>query len=633
MIPYQFIKRIRIIFAFVLIFLVALAGKITYNSIIINSMLTNKAENLWNRSFPIMGERGFILDSNCNPLTMNEPTVSIYAIPHQIVDKEETSRKLSSVLSLDEKYILSRITKRSSNVSFHPYGKKINNDLAKRISEMNLKGIYLVNDNLRVYPYKEYIAPLLGFVGIDNDGFAGLEYYYNDYLKGKNGSLEYMMDAKGGLLKNQNYSIIPPSRGLDLKLSLDINLQNILEREMQNALMKYNPKEIVGIIMNPNNGEILSIGNRPTYDNNKYKEYPQEIYNHILPVYNTFEPGSTFKAMTFAAALNEKKINMFKDTYYDKGYEIVSGRRIKSWKKGGHGLQTYLQVLENSSNPGFVSISRKLGPTKMYEYVQKFGFLEKSGVDIQGENQGIFFHKDNFHELECATTSFGQSISINAVQLVSAFSSTINGGYLYTPHVGKALLNSFGETVYEFKYEPKRQVISEETSSLMRYALESVVANGSGKKAFIDGYRVGGKTGTAQIVEDGKYLDGRYLLSFIAGAPMNDPKIVVYFSMKEPKNCIQYGGTTIGPIIKTILEDSLIYLNVKKDFNNQINKKMTWMDENMINVPNYIGLPRKKVSSFHFKFEFIGEGDTVIDQLPRVGEIIPQGSTIMLQMG
>ena len=199
MIPYQFIKRIRIIFAFVLIFLIALAGKITYNSIIINSMLTNKAENLWNRSFPIMGERGFILDSNCNPLTMNEPTVSIYAIPHQIVDKEETSRKLSSVLSLDEKYILSRITKRSSNVSFHPYGKKIDNDLAKKISEMNLKGIYLVNDNLRVYPYKEYIAPLLGFVGIDNDGFAGLEYYYNDYLKGKNGSLEYMMDAKGGL--------------------------------------------------------------------------------------------------------------------------------------------------------------------------------------------------------------------------------------------------------------------------------------------------------------------------------------------------------------------------------------------------------------------------------------------------
>lgn len=596
-------------------------------------MLTNKAEALWNRSFPIMGERGFIYDCNNNLLVNNEPTVSIYAIPNQVKDKESTSRTLANILSINYDYIYKRINQRKSNVSFHPYGKKIDNDIAKKIKQANLEGVYLVNDNLRIYPYKEYIAPLLGFVGIDNDGFAGLEYYYNDYLKGKNGSLEYMMDAKGGLLKNTNYTLIPPSRGLDLRLTLDINIQNILEREMQNAYIKYNPKEIVGIVMNPNNGEILAIGNRPTYDNNKYKEYDEKVYNHILPVFNTFEPGSTFKAMTFAAAINENKINIFKDTYYDRGYEIVSGRRIKSWKKGGHGLQTYLQVLENSSNPGFVSISRKLGPSKMYEYVQKFGFLEKSGVDIQGENKGIFFLRENFHELECATTSFGQSISVNAIQLVSAFSAVINGGILYRPHVGKELLNSFGEVVYEFPIERRRQVIKKETSDLMRYALECVVANGSGKRAYIDGYRVGGKTGTAQIVEDGKYLDGRYLLSFIAGAPMSNPQIVVYFSMKEPHNCIQYGGTTVGPIIKTIMEDSLIYLGIKKDYENGLPKKMTWMDENMISVPNFIGQAKKKARSIYFLFEFVGEGDTIIDQLPRYGEIVPSGSTIYLQLG
>ena len=633
MLPGLFSKRLKIVMIIVLICITSICFKLSFNTIFMYSELKESAEELWNRSFPIVAQRGVIMDKNNNVLVDNEPTISIYAVPNQIKDKKYTSKVLATHIDMNEEDIYNRISKKASSVSFHPSGRKISYEDSSKISKENLEGIYLIQDTLRTYPYNEYMASLLGFVGIDNIGFAGIESYYNSFLSGKNGSLSYMMDAKGGLFSNKYYTLESPVSGLNLKLTLDINIQNILERELSNAYLEYSASEVMGIIMNPNNGEILAIGNRPSYNNNSYQDYPSDIYNRLLPVYNSFEPGSTFKAMTFAAALNEGLIDMHKDTYYDKGYEIVSGQRIKSWKKGGHGLQTYLEVLQNSSNPGFVNISRKLGEEKMYEYVKNFGFLEKTGVDIQGENKGIFFSKDNFHELECATTSFGQGISVTAIQLVSAFSSVINGGYLYTPRVAKAFVSSQNETIYEFEPQLKRQVISNETSEKMRYALECVVAKGSGRKAFVDGYRIGGKTGTAQIAENGVYKDGAYILSFIAGAPMNNPQVVVYFSIKEPHNCIQYGGTTVGPIIQRIMSEVLDYLGVEKDYSSEISKTLTWMDERTTSVPNYIGKEKKKIKNNLLKFQYYGEGDVIIDQIPKVGTIVNEGSTIMLQLG
>lgn len=632
MLPGLFYKRLKIVIIVVILCITAICFKLSYNTIYMYNTLKNSAQDLWNRSFPIKAERGKILDANNNILVDNEPTISIFAVPNQIKDKEYTSNLLSQHIDMTKEAIFERINKKSSSVTFHPQGKKITFEVSNQISKLNIDGIYLIQDTLRTYPYEEYMAPLLGFVGIDNIGFAGIENYYDSYLKGKDGSLSYMMDAKGGLFSNKYYTLVNPASGLNLKLTLDINIQNILERELSNAFLMYNASEVMGIVMNPNNGEILAIGNRPSYDNNHYQDYSQDIYNRLLPVYNSFEPGSTFKAMTFAAALNEGLIDMQKDTYYDKGYEIVSGQRIKSWKKGGHGLQTYLEVLQNSSNPGFVQISRKLGNERMYQYVKDFGFLEKTGVDIQGENKGIFFSKDNFHELECATTSFGQGISVTAIQLVSAFSSVINGGYLYTPKVAKSLINNQNETIYTFEPKIKRQVISNETSDKMKYALECVVAKGSGRKAFVDGYRIGGKTGTAQIAENGVYKDGSYILSFIAGAPMNDPKVVVYFSIKEPHNCIQYGGTTVGPIIQRIMSEVLNYMGIEKDYDNEIKKVMTWMDEKTTIVPNFIGIEKKKIKNNLLKFEYYGEGEYVVDQIPKVGTVVNIGSTIMLQL-
>ena len=632
MISELFTKRLRIFIVFIFFLLGSISIKLFSSSIINNKKLSRYALNLWNRAFPLVGERGLILDNKGRVLVENEPVISLYAVPNQVKDKEKASLTISSILGVDYQTIYKKITKKASIITFHPEGKKLDYEKAKALMNQNIDGIYLIQDYKRYYPYEKYMASLIGFCGIDNNGLAGLENTYDEYLKGKNGTLEYMMDAKGGLLPNQNYTLTSPSSGLHLKLTLNLDIQNVIEREMENAMALYNPSEISCVVMDPNNGEILAIGCRPTYNNNHYQEYDSSVYNRLLPVYNSFEPGSTFKAMTFAAAVNEKKIDIDHDYYYDKGYEIVSGQRIKSWKKGGHGLQTYLEVLQNSSNPGFVEISRKLGKEKMYEYVERYGFLDKTHVDIQGENKGIFFKKENFKELECATTSFGQGISVTAIQLVTAFSSVINGGILYKPHIASSLLNASFEEVYRFEKEEVRRTIQEETSLIMRRALECVVAKGSGKRAYLDGYRVGGKTGTAQIAENGAYKEGKYILSFIGGAPMNNPKVVVYFSLKEPHNCIQYGGTTVGPIIKNILQDILPILNVKKDYSGP-EKEFSWLDEKTVIVENYIGKKRRQLYSPYYSFAFLGEGDTVIDQVPRQGERIGEGGQVMILLG
>ena len=632
MLPRIFNKRTSVILLVISILFTLVFFKLSYNTIFMYKSLKDSANDLWNRSFPIKSERGKIMDRNGNVLTVNEPTLSLYCVPNQIKNKEKVSIELAKYLNVNSELILEKLNKRASSVTFHPYGKKLSYDLSSEISKLNLDGVYLVQDTLRTYPYKEYMANLLGFVGIDNDGFAGLENFYNSYLKGKDGSLSYMMDAKGGLFSNKFYTVESPQNGINIKLTIDINIQNILERELSNAYLEYNALEVMGIVMNPNNGEILAIGNRPTYDNNNYQDYSQETYNRLLPVYSSFEPGSTFKVASFAAAINEGLIDIDHDYYYDKGYEVVSGQTIKSWKKGGHGLQTYLEVLQNSSNPGFVNISRKLGIEKMYQYVKDFGFLDKTGIDIQGENKGVFFSKDNFKELECATTSFGQGISVTPIQLVNCFASCINGGYLFKPYVAKSFINSFNETIYENTPTVVRQVISEETSKIMRRALECVVSLGSGRKAYVDGLRVGGKTGTAQISENGVYKDGKYILSFIAGAPMDNPQVVVYFAIREPNNCIQYGGTTVGPIIKRIISDVLTYMKIEKDYSGP-SKEYTWMDEKTYQVENYIGLRKNELKSKFYSFKFNGEGEYVIDQVPRVGEKIKEGGYVMVQLG
>ena len=624
-------KKIKIYNYFVYFILFAIIAKLSYIQIINYSKVNKLANDSWNRSFPLQASRGIIYDVNYNEIATNLPAMSLYVIPSQVKDLKSTSSKIASILNMNSDTLYNKINKKTAIVKVFPEGKNLDNDTAKKISELNEDGVYLVYDNVRYYPYNELLAHSIGFVGIDNQGLAGLENKYDELLKGSNGYLNYKLDAKGNLLNGLSSEIISPTNGYNIQLTIDLKIQEILERELKNAFNKYSPKSIYGIAMDPNNGEILAISSYPSFDLNNYKRYDSTIYNRNLPVWKSYEPGSTFKVFSFAAAIEEKKIDMFKDYYYDNGVEYVDGFKIKSWKKGGHGKQTFLQVLENSSNPGFVEISRRLGRETLYSYVKKYGFSKKTNVDLLGESSGIFFDFSKYNNLENATTSFGQGISVTQIQMIRAFCSVINGGILYKPKITKSIRMPFtNELIYEIPtIIVDDNIISRETSEKMRYALECVVAHGSGRKAYMEGYRVGGKTGTAQIAENGVYLQGQYILSFMGAFPMNDPKIALYICMEKPHSLIQYGGTIVGPIVNNVFSDVATYMNITK-VNSELEFKYTWMDVKTYTVLNYIGKTKKEIKSPHFKFVYIGNGDKVIYQLPQDGEKIKEGKEVLL---
>ncbi len=629
----KMIKKIKWVNIVMTMIVIAIVLRLAYSQFIAYEEISLKAIESWQRGFPLEAARGKIYDSQNKILVDNLTTSSLIVVPSQIKDPVNTAYHLSKILNCDEKKMLEKIQKKVSVERIQPEGRQLHEDKAYQIDKLKLPGVYLVQDTLRYYPHKNYLAQTLGFVGIDNQGLVGLELKYDEYLSGVNGSINYYMNAK-----SQNLNIYPaeynyPTNGMDIELTIDTRVQDVVERELNNAYQTYNPDSILALAMNPKTGQILAMCSKPDFDPNDYKNADSEIYNRNLPIWKSYEPGSTFKILTFSAALNEKLFDMDKDTYYDKGYEIVKGARIKSWKKGGHGLQTFREVLQNSSNPGFVEIGRRLGKDKLYQYVQDFGLNKKTGVDLTGESSGIMFSYDKFNEVEQATVAFGQGISITPIQLVRAVCACVNGGYLYKPYIVNKIIDSkTHEVIVDNKKQLVRQVISEETSKQVRDALEGVVTDGGGKNAYIDGYRIGGKTGTAQRAINGTYAGNGYILSFIGIAPIDDPEIVLYLAMDNPKNCVQYGGTTAAPIARKIFVDVLPALGVKK-VKSQREKAYVWTDTPTFKVENYVGLTKKDVKNENYGFEFIGEGDYVIDQLPRVGERIDAGKKVKIMLG
>lgn len=608
-------------------------GKLGYEQIFHHEDIMEKALSLWEREFTIAGLRGSILDKNGNVLAHDIPSTSVMVVPAQIKDPDATAEKLSEILGADKAKIKATISKHVSTQKIQPEGRLISDDKAKKLEAMDLDGVYLVQDSLRNYPNNNYLAQVLGFTGIDNQGLAGLELQYNDILTAKSGALHIPFDAKGHNvdLYQENYEA--PGRGMNVKLTIDSNIQDVLEREINNLVKKYSPKSALALAMDPNTGEVLAMVSKPDFDPNHYQDYSSDVYNRNLPIWMSYEPGSTFKSVIFSSALELNLFDMYKDTYMDKGYEMVGGARIKSWKAGGHGLQTFLQVLENSSNPGFVEISRRMGLDNEYAYVKKFGFGEKTGIDLPGESSGIMFKKEAMGEVEQATVAFGQGLSVTPIQLVTAFSAIVNGGTLYKPYITKSVNDPItNEVIMEQKPTINRRVISEDTSKKMRYALESVVANGGGKPAYMEGYKIGGKTGTAQKAENGVYSSTNYVLSFLSAAPIDNPKIVLYIAADSPKNDVLYGGTVIAPIAKACYEDILPYLGVKKT-KDQIPKKLIWPETENIKVQDFVGKKKKDVTQEGVTFTFIGEGDTVMEQMPEAGTTLGEQGEVWIYLG
>lgn len=605
--------------------------RLAYVQFVLGDMLTERAKNSWNREIPFEPKRGEILDRNGIALATNISSPTVYIVPRQIKDPAKTAEKLANILNAEVQEIYQQITKKSSMERLKA-GRKISNEKAKEIEELNLPGVYIAEDSKRYYPFEDYLSHVLGFTGIDNQGLMGLELSYDKELAGKRGAVQFYSTAKGERMESMPDDYHPPVDGLDLVLTIDSQIQTILERELDNADAQYNPDGLIAIAMDPNSGEILGMASRPNFDPADFQHVAPEIYNRNLPIWSTYEPGSTFKIITLAAALEEGKVNLEEENFYDSGRVEVGGAQLHCWKRGGHGSQTFLEVVQNSCNPGFVELGERLGKEKLFDYIKKFGFGEKTGIDLVGEGRGILFDLDKVGPVELATTAFGQGVSVTPIQQVTAVSAAINGGTLYQPYVVKELVDpETEEVVMRKKPVAKRKVISDETSKTIRYALESVVAQGTGKNAFVDGYRVGGKTGTAQKAQGGRYLENNHIVSFIGFAPADDPQIVVYVAVDNPKGTVQFGGTVAAPIVGNIIEDSMRVLKVTPR-KNQIEKETTWLDTPIVEVPNLIGLERKEIANqfFNLKIDMNGEGNKIIKQEPQPGTKVKEGSTIRI---
>lgn len=624
-------EKMRMLMWIFLFAILILVGRIFIVQFMQGKDITAKAYDLWTRSIPVEGQRGNIYDRNGKLIVGNQLAPSIALIPRQIEKPEEVAEFLSKLLEISYEDAYEHTTKKISIELIKPEGRKLSAEKAAKVIAKNFKGVYLTGDTKRYYPHETLLAQTLGFTGIDNQGIAGIEYIYDDYLMGNTGYSKYFTDAKGNSLGNTYGIYSPPTKGFDIHLTIDLDLQILLERVLFNTAVRYTPEEALGIIMNPKTGEVLAMASSPTYNPAKYQEYEQEIYNRNLPIWKSYEPGSTFKIVTYAAGI-EEGVFLFDEHFYDPGYIMVGNRRINDWKPGGHGDQTFLQVIQNSCNPGFVTIGQRLGSEKLFDYINDFGFGKKSNIDLLGESTGIVFKKDNVGPLELATSAFGQGNSATPIQLVNATSAAVNGGNLMQPYILSKIMDDKNETVLENMPKIKNSPISKSTSDKVKYALESVVAYGTGRNAYIDGYRIGGKTGTAQKVKDGVYMENNYIVSFIGAAPMNDPELVVYIAVDNPKNTIQFGGVVAAPLVKEIMQEALPIVGVQKQ-KEQLELEYRWNDNKYIETPNLLNTEIKKLIPTHqYQLEHIGNGNKVVAQLPRPGVRMREGGTIIIYL-
>lgn len=624
-------ERIKITFLVMLILFIFIILRVFYIQVFDYKKLNEYASDLWSRDLPIEANRGLILDRNGVVLADNLTTTSLVLIPNQIKEKEKATEELAKILNVSYDEMQKHVYKKTSIERVHPEGRRLSYDIAEKISNLKLDGVYLVKEAKRYYPYGNLLSHSLGYVGIDNQGLSGLELEYDEYLTGKSGAIKYFSDAKGNKL-NVSDVYVEPQDGMNLYLTIDINIQKSIERELDNIVDMFSPDMALAIVMNPKTGEILGMGSRPDYNPNTYQKYSQDVLSRNLPVWSSYEPGSTFKIITMATSVEEKIIDIENDHFYDSGSVNVDGSVLKCWKAGGHGDQTFLQVLQNSCNPGFVKLGQMLGKERLFSYIKKFGFGEKTGVDLNGEGQGILFPLERVGNVELSTTAFGQGVSVTPIQQVTAVSAVVNGGYLYKPYIVKSIAEKETNTIIqETSKTLVRKVISSETSAIMRHALESVVAKGGGKAAYIEGYRIGGKTGTAQKVKDGRYMVGNYIMSFMSIVPSNDPEAVFYLAIDNPKNTALLSSYTTTPIARRILLDIIDALDIKPQ-EEGIEKDLEWTDKIMYQVPNVVGKSVKDAKKLlsNFTIEYSGTGETVISQSPAANTKLEDRGTVRL---
>lgn len=544
-----------------------LAGRLVYLMVGCSEHYTEAARELHERERSIKAARGRIIDSTGAVLADNRTVCTISVIHNQITDPERVVKVLAQELGLSEEYVAKRVEKYSS---IERIKSNVDKSTGDKIREYDLDGVKVDEDYKRYYPYDNLASKVLGFTGGDNQGIIGLEVVYEEYLKGKEGTILTVTDAKGVEIAEAGEERIEPESGNDVYVSLDINIQSYATQLAMQAMETKQADSVSILVMNPKNGEILAMVNVPEFDlNDPYtlpegtpepasQEEKQNALNQMWRngcINDTYEPGSTFKIITAAAGLESGAVTV-NDRFNCPGYIMVEDRRIRCHKAGGHGAEDFVQGTMNSCNPVFITVGMRIGVDRYYDYFKKFGLLTKTGIDLPGEAGTIMHKKENIGAVELATISFGQSFQITPIQLATTASSIVNGGNRVTPHFGVKVVNGEGETVKTLQYPVQKNIVSAETSETMRYILEQVVENGSGKNGYVEGYRVGGKTATSQTLPRGS---GRYISSFLGFAPADNPKVLAVAIINNPQG-VYYGGQIAAPIVRQLFENILPYL-------------------------------------------------------------------------
>ena len=565
-------RKILVVFCCASVILLALIGRLVYLMVFDAEYYQKKAESLHEREREIKAARGEIVDRNGTVLATNKTVCTISVIHNQIEDPELVIQTLMKELELDEETVRKRVEKVSSM-------EKVKTNVAKevgdRIRNYNLAGVKVDEDFKRYYPYDEIGSKVLGFTGGDNQGIIGLEVKYEEYLKGINGTILTVTDARGIELEGIAEDRIEPVAGNTLQISLDYNIQSFCEQAALKVKEEKQADSVSVLMMNPQNGEILAMVNVPEFNLNEpyilntgtdmdtlTDEQKQEELNRMWRngcINDTYEPGSVFKIITASACLEEGVVSL-SDNFSCPGYRVVEDRKIRCHKVGGHGAETFVQGIQNSCNPVFIDIGLRLGSDKFYDYFKQFGLLSLTNVDLPGEAGTIMHKKEDIGTVELATISFGQSFQVTPIQLATTVSSLVNGGRRVTPHLGMAVLDKEGNEIEKLKYKEKKGSVSEETSATMRMLLESVVSEGSGKNAYIEGYTIGGKTATSQTLPRSA---NKYISSFLGFAPAENPQVLCMVLINNPQG-VYYGGTIAAPVVRSIYDNVLPYLGIEK---------------------------------------------------------------------
>jgi stage V sporulation protein D (sporulation-specific penicillin-binding protein) len=640
-------RNVLIVFIIVVIVMIGLLGRLSYLMIFKSEEYAEKAKALHERERVIKAERGSIFDANGIEIATNKPVCTISVIHAQITDPERVIEVLSQLLGLSEEKVRKRVEKVSS---IEKIKSNVDKEIADKIREYDLDGVMVDEDYKRYYPYSSLASKVIGFTGSDNQGIIGLEVQYDKYLKGTDGTILTLTTAYGVEIENAAEDRIEPVAGNDLYLSLDVNIQKYAEQAALKVMEAKNANSVKLIVMNPQNGEIYAMVNAPEFDlNNPYQLIDEiaadyagvalssEELNNLLNnmwrnacISDTYEPGSAFKIITATAALEEGVVKL-DDRFYCPGYKKVEDRVIRCHKTTGHGSQTFVEGIKNSCNPVFMEIGARVGVERMYYYFNQLGLFHKTGVDLPGEANSIMHKVEDIGAVELATISFGQSFQITPMQLLTAASAVVNGGTLVTPHLGTEIRSADGTWIKELDYPTTENVISESTSQTMKELLEVVVSEGTGKRAYLPGFRVGGKTATSEKLPRSS---NKYIASFIGFAPADDPQVMALVLIDEPTG-IYYGGTIAAPVISELFDNILPYLGIEESYTDAEKEKY---NIGSFAVPDFTGKTEKEVKELLKIYDFgdtfpTGDGPVVTSQFPLPGEVVDKDSDLILYYG